>query len=209
VHVFDEYAATSVAQVTAIVRQNPFALVISSGPPAPVATHVPVVVPGDRVEPGAVLWGHMARANPQWESFSADAPLLVVFSGPHSYISAGHYARTPAVPTWNYSAVHVTARPEIIDDPADTLGVLTETVRACEGVGGTGWDMTDSVPRFEQIMSGVVAFRLHVLSVQAVVKLSQDKPDELWHRVHDALAADPDSGRRQVAADMAAVRADQ
>lgn len=207
-HTFDEYAPTSDAQLIGLIRAHPFALVVSSGADGPVASHVPVIPDpsGDDGPGGLTLWGHMARVNPQWREFSSGRPVLVVFQGAHSYVSAALYERTPAVPTWNYSAVHVTAVPTVITDPATTLDVLTATVAAAEAQHGTAWDMTASVGHFTRIMSGVVAFTLHVTAVQGVLKLSQDKPDVLWERVHAGLSGNGDTGSAQVAADMAAVR---
>ncbi len=208
-HTFAEYGATEQAQLLRLVRQNPFALLVSIDGNEPIATHLPVVLPAgtdSQTLTGQTLWGHMARANQQWQTLSAERPALLVFTGADAYVSAGLYQQTPAVPTWNYSAVHVSVRPEIVTDPSQTLDILTATVRAVEADRAKPWDMTESVDHFARIAAGVVAFRLHVQEVRAVFKLSQDKPAAIWHRVHDGLASDPTGTARQVAADMAAVR---
>jgi transcriptional regulator len=146
----------------------------------------------------------MARANPQWQTFDPARPVLLIFTGAHAYVSPALYQREPAVPTWNYSAVHVTALPQILPQGEATMQVLTKTVQAMEALRGTRWDMSASLERFHHLAGGIVAFSLRVATVQAVFKLSQDLPDELWQRVHDGLAADPASA--QVAHDMAAAR---
>jgi predicted FMN-binding regulatory protein PaiB len=207
-HTFAEYAPPGDAQVAELVRRNPFAAVISTDHGVPVATHVPVITPpSQQLGAGGVLWGHMARANPQWHTFDPARPVLVIFTGAHAYVSAGLYERMPAVPTWNYSAVHVTALPQILPAGQATMQVLTQTVRAVEALRGHPWDMTASLPRFHQIAGSVVAFSLLVTAVQAVFKLSQDTPDRLWQPVHAGLAADPVSA--QVARDMAEARPGQ
>jgi len=149
----------------------------------------------------------MPRANPQWHTFDPARPVLLIFNGAHAYISPALYQREPAVPTWNYSAVYVTALPQLLPAGQATMQVLTETVRAVEALRGNRWDMSASLARFHQLAGGVVAFSLQVTAVQAVFKLSQDTPDELWQRVYDGLAADPASV--QVARDMAAARPGQ
>jgi transcriptional regulator len=205
VHAFPEYAPRGNAQVAELVRHHPFAAVISTDHGVPVATHVPVITPpAGRLRAGGALWGHMARANPQWQSFDPARPVLVIFTGAHAYVSAALYARAPAVPTWNYTAVHVTALPQVLPEGEATMRVLTQTVRAVEALRETPWDMSASLERFHQIAGGVVAFSLRITAVQAVFKLSQEAPDGLWQRVHDGLAAD--SGSAQVARDMAAAR---
>ena len=204
-HTCAEYAPRRDAQVAELVRHNPFAAVISTDHGVPVATHVPVITPpSQQLRAGGALWGHMARANPQWHTFDPARPVLLIFTGAHAYVSAAHYQRIPAVPTWNYSAVHVTALPQILPAGQATMRVLTETVRAVEALREDSWDMSASLARFHHIAGGVVAFSLRVTAVRAVFKLSQDTPDELWQRVHDGLGADPVSV--QVARDMAAAR---
>lgn len=192
-HEFTRYPAPSPEAVADLVRANPFALVVSGGTP-PVATHTPVLLPGATVE-GAVLLGHMARVNPQWREFGSD--VLVVFSGPHGYVSPTAYGHAPAVPTWNYAAVHVTGRVELITDRAETLAVVEETVRVMESRRDVAWDMTSSRDRFESLIDGVVAFRVHVRTVRSNFKLSQDMPPDVRARVradqrahHDHAVAD-------------------
>ena len=69
-HTFPEYAPRGDAPVAGLVRRHPFAAVISTDHGVPVATHVPVITPpAGRLRAGGALWGHMARANPQWRTF--------------------------------------------------------------------------------------------------------------------------------------------
>jgi len=207
-HTFADYAPRGGAQVAGLVRDNPFAAVISTGHGGPVATHVPVIIPpSEQLRAGGVLWGHMARANPHWQTFDPARPVLLIFTGAHAYVSPALYQREPSVPTWNYSAVHVTALPQLLPEGEATMQVLTATVRAVEALCGTRWDMRASLERFQHLAGGVVAFSLRITAVQAVFKLSQDLPEELWQRVHDGLAADPASA--QCAYDMAAARPSQ
>ena len=207
-HTFPEFAPRRDAQVAELVRRNPFAAVISTDHGVPVATHVPVITPPPgQLRAGGALWGHMARANPQWQTFDPARPVLLIFTGAHAYVSPALYQREPAVPTWNYAAVHVTALPQLLPQGEATMQVLTETVQAVEALRGTRWDMSVSLELFHHLARGIVAFSLRVATVQAVFKLSQDLPDELWQRVHDGFAADPASA--QVAHDMTAARPGQ
>lgn len=187
-HEFTRYAAPSTRHEVELVRRNPFALVISAGDP-PVATHVPEVVPPDVRESlsGGTLLGHLARANPQWQGFAAHPELLLVFSGPHGYVSPTAYGYTPAVPTWDYAAVHVTRTVELIEDREAALGVVEETVRAVEALRDPPWDLTSSRGKFAALVDGVVAFRVQVRTVHSNVKLSQDMPHDVRDRARDDL----------------------
>ena len=90
---------------------------------APVATHLPLVVL-DEGEHG-VLEGHFARANPHWR-WLAGRETLVVFAGPHSYVSPTLYVERKSVPTWNYIAIHATGTLEIVEDEADDPAMVVE-----------------------------------------------------------------------------------
>ncbi|AQZ65354.1 Transcriptional regulator [[Actinomadura] parvosata subsp. kistnae] len=177
------YAAQDPAQEAELIRRNPFALVVSTVDGVPVATHAPVL-PGEE----GTLVGHMARANPQWRSFESSPDVLVVFSGPHGYVSPTVYGTDPAVPTWDYAAVHVTGRVELIDD---ALEVVERTVAAAESLRSPSWEPTPaSRERFRALLPGVVAFRVRVRTQQSVFKLSQDIDAERYARVRASAAAD-------------------
>ena len=91
--------------LTAFMREHSFATIVTHDGAVPHATHMPVLLDPDR-GPQGTLVSHMARANPQWKHFADGREVLVIFTGPHAYVSPAWYATTPAVPTWNYTAVH-------------------------------------------------------------------------------------------------------
>ncbi|MFC4113316.1 FMN-binding negative transcriptional regulator [Nonomuraea zeae] len=189
-HTFPRYAAPGPEHVADLVTRNPFALVVTSADGVPAATHVPVVV--ERLEEGrfegGTLLGHMARANPHWRSWEQGTQALVVFSGPHGYVSPTVYATDPAVPTWDYAAVHLTGRVELLDD---ALEVVERTVAAAESLRAPAWEPTPaSRERFRALLPGVVAFRVHVRTEQSMFKLSQDIDAERYARVRDSFAAE-------------------
>lgn len=197
---FPRFAAPGPAHVARLVRENPFALVITATGGVPVATHVPVIVEsgGESTFVGATLLGHLARVNPHWRAWdpaatadgsapAADgsapkAPeVLVVFSSAHGYVSPTSYAVDPAVPTWDYAAVHLTG---LIEPHPDPLDVVRRTVEAMESPRTPSWRPSPASEEvFARIVSGVAAFRVRVTAEQSVFKLSQDKDDEQRHRV--------------------------
>jgi|SRR5690606_30920320 transcriptional regulator len=187
---FPRFAAEDPALVDALVRENPFALVVTAAGGPPVATHVPVVLEGETVEGGTLL-GHLARVNPHWRSWENGTDVLVVFSGPHGYVSPTVYATDPSVPTWDYAAVHVTGTLELLGDDSETLGVVERTVTALESLRTPSWEPTPaSRERFRTLLPGVVAFRVRVRAVQSLFKLSQDQDEERYGRVRAWAAAE-------------------
>ncbi|GAA3174880.1 FMN-binding negative transcriptional regulator [Nonomuraea roseoviolacea] len=189
-HVFPRYAPADPAHAARLVRENPFALVVNAADGVPVATHAPVLVedPGGPGFEGATLVGHLARVNPQWRAWESAPQTLVVFSGPHGYVSPTSYEADPAVPTWNYAAVHLTGRIEVHPDP---LEVVERTVEAMESSRTPSWRPgAASREVFARIVSGVVAFRVRVTGERGMFKLSQDLDDERRARVRrDAAPA--------------------
>jgi transcriptional regulator len=85
----------------AFMKRHPFAVIVSNGAEAPLATHLPFHTSEENGS--IVLTAHFAKANPQWKTLS---DVLVIFSGPHAYISPSNYEKEENVPTWNYIAVH-------------------------------------------------------------------------------------------------------
>jgi transcriptional regulator len=189
---FPRFATDDPRHAVELVRAHPFALVVSAADGVPVATHVPVIEESrvDTTFVGATLLSHMARVNPHWREFEPSPQVLVVFSGPHGYVSPTVYAADPAVPTWNYAAVHLTGTVELITDPDGTLGVVEATVRAMESTRTPAWcPSVRSSERFAQILPGVVVFRIHIVGEQRLFKLSQDIDAERRGRVQDEFRA--------------------
>jgi transcriptional regulator len=97
------------------------------------------------------------------------------------------YEKTPAAPTWNFTAVHVRGVVEKIDSMEETLGVVQSTVRAFEGAFGNGWDMTESLGYFRKLAPAVGAFRFTVTGAEGMFKLSQEQPGEVRERVRESF----------------------
>jgi transcriptional regulator len=148
----------------ALMRANAFAVLLTPGPQGLLATHLPFVIQDDPL----VLKGHMARANPHWR-FLEDADSLVIFNGPHAYISPAWYEVQPSVPTWNYAAVHAHGRARI---GADAVAILKESVDTFEHAG---WVM-DLPPAYDAKMrAAIVAFELPITRLETKLKLSQNR----------------------------------
>jgi transcriptional regulator len=120
-----------------------------------------------------VLLGHLARGNPQWESFG-EIEALAIFSGPHAYVSPSWYATAPAVPTWNYAVIHVSGVPRLLT-PDRTREVVDLTVRKFEAGRRAPWsgDLPDEFLR--RMLAGIVGFEMPVARVEGKFKLGQNR----------------------------------
>lgn len=116
----------SVEKMHQFIRQFSFGCMMTSDFNA---THLPFLLDEKNTENGALL-SHLARANPHWKTLH-NAKVLIVFQGPHSYISPTWYESSPAVPTWNYSAVHVEGVVNCLSEE-ETAKVLSQTLDTYE-----------------------------------------------------------------------------
>ncbi len=157
------------------MRAHAFATIISADADgAPTATWIPFVVEGEPERP--VIYGHLARANPQWTSWHPATPLLALFQGPHHYVSPSWYASTPNVPTWNYLAVQVRGRPRVLEDPLEVEAMLERLVRQFEAGRDPEWELRDQPADYRVPMArGIVAFELLIDEITGAFKLSQSK----------------------------------
>ena len=153
--------------------------------------------------PYGALLAHMARANPQWQHFAADQEVLVVFQGPHAYISPAWYESEFAVPTWNYLAVHAYGIAQLVTDPAAVQVMLDRLVDTHETPRPAPWRFTWT-ERHVNLLKGVVAFTIEISRLEGKAKLSQNRPLEDRSGVIEALQNSPDGVEQRVAAQMAA-----
>jgi transcriptional regulator len=153
------------------MRANSFALVVTATGGVPMASHLPVTVADG--EAGLVIHSHMARPNPQWKEFFEDEA-MVVFSGPHAYVSPRWYAETERVPTWNYTAVHAYGTPRIVEDKAAKHAAQRSLVAEMD----PAW-----LPKFDalppeymtKMLEGIVTFDIAVTRIETRWKLSQNR----------------------------------
>ncbi|EWH05090.1 transcriptional regulator [Pseudoalteromonas lipolytica SCSIO 04301] len=170
-------------RVSQFIKTYSFALMVDSEFEA---THLPLVYKADEGELGT-LYGHVSRANRHGKGLDKTR-VLVVFSGPHSYISPTWYAEKPAVSTWNYAAVHVQGEVEYLDDE-NTLACLDELISQYEP---SILHDTDLLPADYQakLLRGIVGIKINVQSIQAKEKLGQHKSAADQQGVVAGLQAD-------------------
>jgi len=159
------------AERVAFMRSNSFSLLVTGAGGELAASHLPCLVE-ERGEKLALVM-HMARANPQWQSFFDDEA-LVVFSGPHAYVSPRWYERAPAVPTWNYAAVHAYGVPRVIEERDAKHASQRRLVAELD----PQWlPAFDALPReyIDQMLNGIVNFELEVTRLETRWKLSQNR----------------------------------
>jgi transcriptional regulator len=170
------FEMTNQAEITNFIHAHSFAILISTCDGQPVATHLPFIYDAER----NVLLAHMAKANPQWRNLNGQT-VLVVFSGPHAYISPSWYEVPSSVPTWNYVAVHVYGKYTVIDGEEELANMLERTVRFYESDSDLPSQADE--PFYRNMLKAIVGIRIDITRVEGAAKLSQNKPVEVQERV--------------------------
>ncbi len=171
----DAFHESDPDSLQAFMAENSFATLMSPAEAGPIATHLPLLLDG-KAGPQGMLVGHMARANPHWREFESGHPVLVIFHGPHEYISPDWQSSELALPTWNYAAVHVYARPALIEEPARVRQVLDALVQASEAGRSSPWPNALPEEFRSKMERAIVAFELSIERIEGKFKLSQNRP---------------------------------
>lgn len=170
------------------------------------ASHIPMIL--DAAEgPQGTLYGHLARANPQWQRGAAGVPALAIFTGPDAYVSPSWYPTKrqteKVVPTWNYVAVHAYGALEFFDDPERLLAVVTKLTETHEAGRPNPWAVSDAPADYlAGMLKGIIGFRLPITRLEGKWKLSQNRTPEDRAGVIAGLKAEGGPAEQAVAAVM-------
>ncbi len=177
------------------VDENSFATVVTHNEGEMIASHLPVLL--DRAGPSLLI--HLARPNPQVAHLEAGAETLCIFHGPHAYVSPSWYATAPAVPTWNYAAVHAYGKPSALEDDGKTLAMLGAMVARYEAGRARPWTFDPGLDWNRQMLRGIRAFSIAVTRLEGKFKMSQNRSAEDRVGVIRELSGSGSQMDRQVA----------
>jgi transcriptional regulator len=184
------------AEILAFMRANDFPLLVTGTGGALHASHLPVVV-HERGE-DLFLDMHMAKNNPQWREFFDDE-VLVVFSGPHAYVSPRWYEQKERVPTWNYAAVHAYGTPKIIEGREPKYAGQERLVAMHDPQWLTAFrNLREQY--VTSMLEGIVNFEIKVTRLETRWKLSQNRGRREMELIAAELEKSPDSSVRALAA---------
>src|SRR5215212_5405289 len=193
----EAFRIDDVAAARATVRAHPFATIVAADLRA---THMPCLIDDDG--DALAILGHVARADPV--ATSLDRPLLLIFQGPHGYVSASWY-EGETIPTWNHVTLHVCGLAEPFEDP---MPVLRRTVEHFEAAVARPWSLDLLGDEAREMADKVIAFRLLATQWHCEAKLSQDKPDHEQARVLAGLEQPGPYANAALAEAMRAARRD-
>ncbi len=172
------------------MRAHPFAILVSTTNDGPFATHVPVVI---RETAGhTLIRGHVAKANPHWRYLQEESHCLMIFHGPHAYVSPTNYATQENVPTWNYGAAHAYGEACTFSETADLLNMLHDLIPTFEATYAEQWDSLSESYRV-RMLGHIVGFEIEITKIEAKFKLSQNRTRAEQQKVIDSLSRATDT----------------
>jgi len=161
------------------------------------AIHVPLLLRPEQ-GPNGTLYGHLARANPQWQELAEGGEVLVIFPGADAYVSPSFYPAKAehgkVVPTWNYVAVHAYGQAEVFDDADRLLNLVSALTDRHEAGRDKPWKVADAPAQYiDSMLKAIVGFALPIQRLEGKRKLSQNRSAADIAGVQQGLAASADS----------------
>jgi transcriptional regulator len=185
-HIPSTFKEDDPTKLLKIMQENAFATIITNDSDGlPIATSLPFLIKQKNDQ--FILQAHFAKANPQWEHLEKNKQVLVIFNGPHCYISPTWY-KTQGVPTWNYVTVHAYGSATLFD--SKKTATLIETLSdKYEATIATPWKAHNSgIKNYaENLLDHIIGFEITVQKLQGKVKISQNKTDDDLKSVVKAL----------------------
>lgn len=163
----DAFRLDDRASLLAHAAAHAFATVITHGDGGILVSHLPLLVDAER----AVLRGHLARENPQLAHLTAGTDALVIFHGPHAYVSPSVYVEQPSVPTWNYVVVHARGRARLVDE-RELRRILDDMVARFDT---TGWRLEAPEDFLRSMLDAIAGFEISLERLDGKWKLSQNR----------------------------------
>ncbi len=184
------------AEVLKFMRANNFVLLVTGKNDALHASHLPVMLHEEKQQ--IILDMHMARANAQWREFSG-AEVLVVFFGPHAYVSPRWYEEKERVPTWNYAAVHAYGVPELLEDRKAKHAYQRRLIERLDAQWLPQFDALRE-EYVQRMLGAIVNFRIPVTRLETRWKLSQNRGRREQELIAAELEKSSDLTERALAA---------
>ncbi|MFC6336067.1 FMN-binding negative transcriptional regulator [Pseudomonas sp. CCM 7891] len=190
------FALDDLPEIQQLIQHTRLAQLVTFGEQGLLASHLPLLLNPDE-GPNGTLYGHMAKANRQWQDLQNGAETLVIFAGAEAYISPAFYPAKAehgkVVPTWNYLAVHAYGKAEVFTDAERLLKLVSALTQRHEAGRAQPWSVNDAPADYiDSMLKAIVGFALPVERLEGKRKLSQNRSAADIAGVREGLAASPD-----------------
>jgi transcriptional regulator len=191
------FALTDLHELQQQILDTRLAMLVTHGEQGLQASHLPLLLNTDE-GPNGTLYGHFAKANPQWKELQNGAEALVIFAGADAYVSPGFYPgkseHGKVVPTWNYVAVHAYGTAEVFTDADRLLTLVSALTDRHEAGRAQPWKVADAPADYiDGMLKAIVGFALPIQRLEGKRKLSQNRNAADIAGVREGLSASPDA----------------
>jgi transcriptional regulator len=186
-------------KVVAFIKDNSFAMITGTGEKYPVATQIPLHI--RLVEGKIFLEGHMMRKTDHHLAFEKDNNVLVLFTGPHCFVSADWYTDASIGSTWNYMTVHAKGKISFVDEAA-TVQMVKALSDKYVGTQTTASFDNLSKEYIGHMVKGIVGFSIAIESIDNVFKLSQNRDEASQKNIIEQLKKRGDENSAKIAEEM-------
>ncbi len=189
------FAETRVDVLHQLIRSNTLGALVVMNANGLDANHIPFEI-DPQPAPFGTLRGHVARANPVWRDHLSEVDALVIFQGPHTYISPAWYPTKQehgkVVPTWNYAVVHARGPLCVVDDRAWLRQFVQKLTKHHEAPRTEPWKVTDAPADFiDTMVASIVGIEIPIVTLTGKWKVSQNRPEKDRIGVAEGLMQDP------------------
>lgn len=181
------------------IRKNSFAIITGYDGSVPVATHVPLAI--SKKEGKTLLIGHVMKNSDHHKAFSENENVLVIFSGPHCYVSASWYQNKEVASTWNYMDVHAKGKIRFGNE-ADTKKIIEDITDTYEGRQSEAAFHRLSPDYINKMVKAIIGFTIEVSELANVFKLSQNHDVVNRQNIVAHLMQRSDENCRKIAEEM-------
>ena len=190
------FAIDELSQLHELILATRLAILVTQGEHGLQASHVPVLLHREQ-GPNGTLYGHLAKANPQWKDLRDGAEALLIFPGADAYVSPSLYPSKAehgkVVPTWNYVAVHAYGRAETFSDGGRLLDIVSTLTDRHEANRAQPWKVADAPADYiDGMLKAIVGFAIPIERLEGKRKLSQNRNPADIAGAREGLAASPD-----------------
>ena len=187
------FALDDLPELQQLIRHTRLAQLVTFGEHGLQASHLPLLLNPDE-GPNGTLYGHLAKANRQWQDLQNGSEALVIFAGAEAYVSPGFYPAKAehgkVVPTWNYLAVHAYGQAEVFTEAERLLTLVSALTDRHENGRAQPWKVSDApVDYIDGMLKAIVGFALPIQRLQGKRKLSQNRSAADIAGVREGLAA--------------------
>lgn len=193
------FTETNEDEVFDFMQKNSFVNIVGFDGEYPVATHVPVSI--RKEEEKIILTGHIMKQTSHHKAFEQNENVLVIFNGPHCYVSASWYEKKDVASTWNYIDVQAKGKIKFYNSERtkEIIHDITKRFEPAESAAAFNKLPGEYV---ERLLKAIIGFTIEISSIENVFKLSQNHTLQTRKNIIEKLSELNEPGANAIALEI-------